>query len=210
MKRLFGLALVVAGLMLAAVADAHFVWASVDGKSLRLEIAESPGDSVVPIQPAWKDGMHGVGVGPFAFAADKGHVMAPILGGRASAGLDLLYGIHGTSLIHWFAKGASSVEAASKPIGLASEVCLRRVKDGFVVSVVKDGKPASGAVIEASMPGVAKVMSLTTSSDGTVRLPASKAGMLSVGAAITVKTPGDFKGAHFDDRVDMCSLTVRV
>jgi hypothetical protein len=198
-------------LAIAASAEAHFVWATVDadGKHIRLEVAEVPGDSVVPMARMPMAALKSFGVGQF-HDDDENHMSGTLKKAGTSGGIDLLYGVFEDMLIHWSAKGAASVAEAAKPIGLPVEILLTPTRSGLIAKVTMLGKPASGAEFSAIIPGQSKPLNLKTGPKGTVQLPAFGKGLLVLSAIVTDPASGEYKGQSYKNTQNMGSLVVRV
>lgn len=199
--------LALVALSLATLAPAHFVWATVDpgGKRLRLEVAESPGESIVPMLGQMIGSIHAIGAGKLV--EENHQVVAPL--NAPAGGVDLLYGVHGDFLVHWWAKGASSLASAGEPLGQTVEILVRAGKGDLIAIVTKNGKPAPNAEVEIYLPG-RKPIQRKSGGDGTVRFPLAKAGVLAIGAIVHNPIAGDYKGAHYNESRDYCSLTIRL
>jgi hypothetical protein len=212
MRHVFALGGALALLLLASSARAHFIWATLepDGKKIRLECAESPGESVAPVLEQKLASIEARDLGAFTVEKDHLHLLAPLAPNRTAGGIHLLYGVHGNLLIHWSAKGAADLKAAGKPIGLPLEILLRSSPKGLVAVVTKEGKPVSGADLEAYLPGQKAAMKAKTGADGTVSLPKAKSGLLAIGAIAAEPGAGDFHGTHYDETRQMGTLTVRL
>jgi hypothetical protein len=206
------LPLILASLMTASLARAHFVWATVEpaGKTLRMEVAESPGESIAPMLGKFISATKRNGIGEITDERDHLSVTAPLNKPGSAGGIDLLYGVHGTDLIHWSAKGAANLNAAGRALGLPSEIVVRKTKGGLIAIVTKGGKASPGADVEIYMPGSKTPIQKKSGADGSVALPAVTTGVLAIGARVIENTAGDYKGTHYTAIWDMPTITVRV
>ena len=211
MKRFLPLALALAFAAIPLRAQAHFIWATVqpDGARVQLELADEPGKPDVPILGQKIGSINLFGIGKLVLESDKLHVSAPILGGRKAVGAELFFGVFNNWLVHFWAKGASDLDSATKRMGLAAEISLRKTNKGWEAQVVQDGKPVSGADVEIYAPGKATIVK-KSSHEGLVPLPELRPGMLYIGADITHLKPGNYQGTAYGERRDLTSLTVRI
>lgn len=203
------IALVIASLAVTSSAQAHFIWAIVQpgGKQIRMEIAESPGESLAPMLGKMAPEVKLNGIGAITDEADHMHVLAPLNG--PAGGADVIYGVHGDYLVHWSAKGATSMAAAGKLIGLPAEILLKHSKAGLSAIVTKNGKPTI-ADVEIYLPDKKEAITARSGADGVVAIPQFKGGFLAISAIVVEAGSGNFKGVHYNEKRDLCSLTVRV
>ena len=205
--------LVASVLSIASVSQAHFLWAYVvpGHNQVRFELAESPGESIVPIA-ARKDkskpsSMKSIGLGDFTQDPDKIHLLAPLTGHNAG-GATLVYGLHGTSLVTWYAKATTNLASAGASLGLPYEITVKKSGAGLSAKVWHGGAAAVGAKVEAYGPGLAKDLTLTTDAQGEVKLPLVTHGTLVLGAIVVEAVPGTHKGQAYKDKMQMPSVTV--
>lgn len=148
----FNRLLSVAILAIAAhAAHAHFLWASYEnpaGKKIRIEFAESPGDSVLPAVAGrakdvktWEN-IPVVQEDEGLVGFTKGQVGGAILHYGV---LDRSEQQRGIFLLEYYAKACSSYEVASKPAGMRAEVVVVKAGGKLTLQALLDGKPAGGA-----------------------------------------------------------------
>ncbi len=200
---------------LPTLAPAHFLWATLDpaGKTVAIAFQEVPTDAPLPMaERAAKVKAWASTTEPFVLKADANRLLAPA-GDRAAASLD--YGVldktaqgRGRFWLKYYAKAAANPEASARSLGLPLELSAARKDGTWVVTVLKDGKPAAGAELTASVPGEPEPFVGKTGADGTLSLPAFE-GPLAARAAVVENVKGT-QGGHPYDLVRLYStLTVR-
>jgi hypothetical protein len=141
---------------------------------------------------------------------DEFHLKALLDPQSAVGATDMVYGLHGTDLIHWWAKGANGLVGAGKSLGLGCEILLLRSAHGLQALVTKDGKGVSGAELEIYVGGRTEPVAAKTDSRGKVEIASPGKGLLAIGAIITGARPGDYKGKPYEKKRDMVTLTVNL
>lgn len=155
-QRLMKRTLIALGLLMASLSHAHFLWVSVDPKNpqrVKIELSETPGDSAVPGIAGKADKVKGWLPGGRALKLDKTEqgFTADVSGGQVS-GASLEYGVldrndqnRGVFLLEYFAKCASTLEAAKTKLGLKTELIAEKANGKLVLTALLNGKPASDA-----------------------------------------------------------------
>jgi len=188
-----------------ATAQAHFIWAipQPDGHTVKFELAESPGDSVVPYGQFVKSGQY------FGLSAEPKDEAAPLRGTK-SAGVHALFGVHGSDLVHWSAKAAANLRAASETTSLPADITVKTVKGLLIARVTKNGRPTPDSLATCIAPGSSKVHEFRTNAKGEFQLGKSTAGLWILSAIIVENTPGTYNGTPYKDRQDMATLCFRI
>lgn len=167
---------------------------SLDGTSM---FAISPSGAKTELKPAvdgvWLSAAAAVkdkGVHRFYFTQDRG-IMSQTTKGYKPGGRDVhpdakkSYKSWRSGLV--YAWTADAKFAAGKAIGLPLEVLADRSSDSVTLTVLRDGKPASGAEVSVAWPGVEEAQSVGKA-DGNGRfvykVPAGKTGQFVLLAAV--------------------------
>lgn len=163
----------------AHAAQAHFLWASYEnpqGRKIRIEFAESPGDSVLPgIAGRAKDvkPWEGLPVKPEKeglVGLTKGEVGGAVLHYGV---LDRSEQKRGIFLLEYYAKACSSFASAAKPAGMRAEVIVAKVGDQLTLQALLDGKPAAGAEMTYFLGKEEKVANAGPDGKLTITFPGS-------------------------------------
>lgn len=194
-----------------AFAHAHFIWAVADpvSRNVRIEVAESPGESVVPILGKLKSGIKSLGLGSWTEDSDHMHLRAPLTKSQVGT-VSLLYGLHGDDLVTWWAKATTNLSSAGRALGQTYELTLNRSGQDLVAKLTKNGKPVSGAEVEAYGKGIKAGQKLSTGKDGTVRMSFVSSGILALGATVIEPVSGVDHGKPYKQSMHLVSLTVQM
>ena len=178
---------------LAAPARAHFLWATLDpvGKTVSIGLQEVPSDAPLPLAArAGKVVVPGVALKP-----DGNWLRGPVAKGAVGASLD--YGVldrsaegRGRFWLRYYAKAAQDAAASQTLVGLPVELTATPGKDGTMVTVLKDARPAEGATVVVEATDGKTLFEGKTSELGTVVLPRMSA-PLAVRAMVVENTKGE-------------------
>lgn len=198
-------------LALAVTSEAHFVWATVQpNRQIRLELADVPGEPEVPILAQRLSSLIPHAVGTPHLGADHKSVIAPLLAGRNAGGVDMLYGVFQSFLVHWYAKGSQDLASAQEKLGLKGEILTRKTSSGWAIQVVDNGKLIKNAAVEMYVPGSSSPIVAHASEAGLIRLPSMQPGTLYIGAEIRHPGGGTYNAERYSDSLDMVSLSVKI
>src|SRR5262249_8934158 len=128
MKTIIASMLLLLLLSLSQTTSAHFLWMSLDeaGRTVSLELADSPGKDIAPILFQLKDRFKTHGLGPLSDTADHQRLTAPVNSKDKAVGAEAEYGVFQNWLVHWSAKAAMNATQAQTAIGLAAEILLKK------------------------------------------------------------------------------------
>ncbi|CAN5614033.1 hypothetical protein BH11ARM2_BH11ARM2_21860 [soil metagenome] len=198
-----------------AFAQAHFLWATLDPttKTVAIGLQEVPTETPLPLGErvakvkAWSPSGKALVLKP-----DANWLKSPT--SESCVGVSLDYGVldkrdqgRGVFWLRYYAKAATSPEASQTKVGLPVDLKVAIVAGAPVVTVLKDGKPASGAEVTVASPDGSEEPAGKTGSDGTLALPASK-GNLAIRAMVAEDTKGTQNGKDYDLVRSYCTLTV--
>ncbi len=209
MKPLY--AFTIFGLLTIAIpAQAHFIWVTIEpnGRIASLELADSPGNGIAPILYTLKDSFKTVGLENLIDSKDHRLMKATITDPKKPIGISAQYGVFQNALVHWSAKGATSLTQAKTSTGLASDISIIKKGNTWIVTVTFGGKPSVGADVEVYSTGLPNITAKTDLA-GNVRLKTLR-GLTQIGAMIHQPTPGSFKGTSYKEKLEVSSLVLRV
>ena len=194
-------------LLVPTLAQAHFLWAYADPttKTVRLEIAESPGESIAPVLRGLQKRIEMVGASDLKDQGDSG---LSAKSSAATAQFKLIYGLHGTDLVTWWAKAGTTPASVAKPTGQEFEIVASRAAHGLTAKLTRHGKPIANAEIEAygcDLPSNAK---FKTDAKGTITIPSLNSGRLALGAMLPEPLSGEFNGTRYKGKLNLVSMTV--
>ena len=212
MKQLRVLCLIVSVLAVSASAQAHFIWFLFDrqGTQVRLELSESPGDSLVPMLGKLMPTMNSQFIGPMTEDADHKHLTTNLISPEKAGGVSVVYGVFEGRWVRWSAKGSANIAAAGQKLNLPVDITVRRTNSELVALVTRGGKPVAGAEFVAVLPGHKEPTPFKVSAQGEVRLPNIKEGILALRAVIHEPTSGEYKGLHYMEKLDCGTLTIKL
>ncbi len=190
-----------------SLAHAHFLWAYIDSTKhvAKLEIAESPGESIAPILGKFASKIQGSS-GPWHLTTDLQFLMAPLTTNAFSTSLE--YGLHGSDWVTWWARGCKDINSATKSSGQAYELTVRRTKRILTAIVRRNGKAVPNAQIEVYCSGKEIGSKLKSDATGMVSFSAPAHGVLAVGAIVTEPNSGKIRGAAYKQKMHLVSITV--
>ncbi len=208
------LSLVLLGI--AGMAQAHYLWASLDPKAKMVAVAlqEIPGDAPIPLAArtprvkAWTPTTTAL-----PLRAEGAWLKAPT--DASGVGVSLDYGVldrrdagRGLFWLNYYAKAVATPEASAVRLGLPIELSVAKGTDGRnLVTVWSEGKPTAGANIVVENPVGTNTFEGKTGADDTVALPMSS-GPLAVRAFVTSPTKGTHDGRAYDLVRSYSTLTV--
>lgn len=219
---------VAAGLLLLAVrpASAHFLWAEIadapkagEAPSLRVALAEASGEanSGAPLARLNAAKVVGTAKPAPALKAGDGAMVAPLIAGQSVAAAQQNWGIldktaegRGVFQLYYYAKAATSIDAAATSQNLPLEFSLKREGAKLVATLTYDGKPVNGSAVKLHVPDVEKPVDLTSDAQGQVRFAAEKAGLFGLRGVYKDNKPGVFEEKDYDFTSNYSTLTFRV
>lgn len=197
------------GAVAARPAHAHFLWAELhpDAQAiLQLRFAEAAGEKTVPdllekIKPArvWTPGNTSL-----TLTAADGALETTLPPGVRTACAEQVWGVldrtaqgRGIFLLHYYAKAAVDLAAASEPAGLSVEASVKREASKFIVTVSHDGKPVSGSEVIVTRPGNENLLALKTDISGKTQFTVGQAGLCGLRALVEEKQEGEYEGKAY-------------
>ncbi|MBS1717167.1 MAG: hypothetical protein JSS72_05500 [Armatimonadetes bacterium] len=201
---------VLASCLLAPFGSAHFVWLTVDAKDGKatMQLADSPGKDIAPILYRIQSRIRLKNIGALSDAQDHALMTAPVVAKGKPAALEALYGLHGTSLVHWSAKGVSKPEQAVAALKTAGEIVLKKSGSGWKGVVLNGGKPVKDVSVETYVDGGDEV-DVKVGNDGSFALPHFHRS-LALGAMVHIPKGGDYEGKKYTEYLEVISLCINL
>jgi hypothetical protein len=217
-QRVISLVFAGAAIAVPAMAQAHFLWATIDAKTkaVTVEFNETPGPGSLALDSEKRGRLKAFGKPNQALALKAEGNLLVSAPGPKSAVVELNYGVldkreqdRGLFWLWYFAKAAETPEASQAVWNQPLELTLTVGADGTAtVTVLQNSKPAAGAELVATLPNTKEPFKGKSDAEGHVILPGLAKGPLSVRAMLVENTKGAALGASYDFIRRYASLNV--
>jgi hypothetical protein len=189
-----------------ASAQAHFIWATVEGGQVRFALLEDVNQAPDAKFEKYVNGLapHCGGKVLTLGAATAGARFAALTGGQGVVTADTVVrakeGEGGNYLLVYHAKGADSLAAAATATKGVAEVRARREGNALVAAVHQDEWPVPGVEVWFHWPGAATPVSGKTDLKGEARIAwpeKTAAGFVGIRAKVLETKSGEHDGAKY-------------
>ena len=194
-------AALIATALTPSVAQAHFIWATIENGQVRFALLENPAE-----KPDAKFGMYveGLKTSLALGSVTEGARFCALPTGKALAFADATVGVKNREgveyLLLYHAKAAASLEDAGKASDAPAEALASREGDELVVNVRQGGWPVPETEVTLHVPGSEEQKTATTDLKGEARFAfpkPRKAGFVGLRAKIVEEQPGTAEGKKY-------------
>ncbi len=213
--KIASVAALVATALTPSVAQAHFVWATIEKGQVRFALLENPSQ-----KPDARFGKYVEGLkSPLALGSvTDGARFCALPTNKKPAFADATVGVKSREgvdyLLRYHARAAASPEDASRASGAAFELRATRTGGELAVSVWQDGWPVPATEVTLHLPGTAEEQkTATTDLKGEVRFAfpePTQTGFVGIRAKIVEENPGTFEGKNYAEVHHWTTLTFPV
>lgn len=200
---------------MCGLSQAHFIWAEIretPNRHVAIELAEAPGDSVVPAVNKKSQLVKPVPTSlKYALATNASDFGGPINASDKVVGAAMDYGLLERGEVpfklFYFAKAVENPADASTRLGLTVELVAKVSGKDLLVTALHKGKPVSGADITVHLPEVEPSTGVTDKA-GTYLIAGGADESLAVMARVVEKISGTLEGKKFNETRSYSTLVV--